>query len=339
MAPAAPTDGRFALRARRIVGPPAPAAQPDPWPERSVVVIGNFDGVHRGHQSVLAEARRLASAQGLATVVLTFDPHPAVALGREPPPCLTAMPRRGALLLAEADRVAVREFDHAFAQTSPREFAEGLLVQTLGARVVVVGQNFRFGHARAGDLDMLRRFGEAMGFEAVAHPLAEDALGRFSSSRARQAAIGGDTRTIHELLGRPHSFAGLVVTGAQRGRSLGFPTANIAGAVEIVPPRGVYAVRVLGIESQEGSLAEEASVLGFGVFNRGVRPTVADGLRESLEVHVLDFEGDLYGRRLRIEILERLRDEMRFDGLDALKAQIARDVALARTLFERPRPG
>ena len=309
-------------RASRVP-PGLPAVGP------SAVVIGNFDGVHRGHQAVLTEARALAAASSLAVRVLTFDPHPAEVLAGAERALLTAIPRRAALLLSFADRVAIRTFDRAFAQTSPEDFARSL-AEDLGASLVVVGQNFRFGHQRAGDLARLGELGRALGFQVHAHALAGDADGRFSSSRARNAVTSGALDVATHVLGRPHAIGGEVVHGDQRGRTIGFPTANLGGVPELVPPRGVYAVRVFRVTSPADALVEALEPLADGVMNHGVRPTVAEGLRPSLEVHLLDFAGDLYGSRLRVELVAKVRDEKKFDGLPALKAQIAEDVESAR---------
>lgn len=318
----------------------------EPAPEH-VVVIGNFDGVHRGHQAVLSEARDLARTRDLETLVLTFDPHPAFVLGGTEPPRLTTIPRRAALLLEWADRVGVRTFDRDFATTSPEAFA-GALRTTLGARLVVVGENFRFGHRRAGDLARLVELGKSLGFDVHAHALAGDAEGRYSSSRARSAVLTGDLPVAIDVLGRPHSISGKVVLGEQRGRTIGVPTANLDEVAEIVPPPGVYAVRVEVIRSPEAALAEEVASLPLrgmgaalprggvgGVMNHGVRPTVSLGLAPSLEVHIFDFAGDLYGQRLRVHLIAKLRDERKFEDLDALKAQIARDATEARAALAR----
>jgi riboflavin kinase/FMN adenylyltransferase len=304
-----------------------------PWPGASAVVIGNFDGVHKGHQAVLAEARTLATERNLATTVLTFDPHPASVLFNVEPLRLTSLPRRVALLTDFADRVCVRTFDRPYSETTPEHFAETLLAATLRAKLVVVGENFRFGHKRAGDLPQLRALGETLGFEVVAHALAGDATGRYSSSRAREAATQGDLATVEALLGRPHSISGRVVRGDQRGRTIGFPTANLGDVTEIVPSRGVYAVRVDRIRSAPDALLEETVPLATGVMNHGIRPTVAHGLAPTVEVHLFDFVGDLYGQALRVHLIAKLRDEAKFDGLDALKAQIARDVAAAKAIL------
>jgi riboflavin kinase/FMN adenylyltransferase len=296
------------------------------------LVIGNFDGVHLGHQSVLREAVTEARARGLAACVLTFDPHPAAIVGPGAPPMLTTLERR-AELMGElgVERVYVRTFDAAFAAWQAERFAEELVSRALRARVVVVGQNFRFGAGRAGDLALLRAVGVRLGFDVRVHAIARDADGPFSSSRARDAIAAGDLDEVGRVLGRPHSLSGTVVRGDERGRTLGFPTANLDEVTEMVPGNGVYAVRV---ERFDGGPGQYTS-LGGGVTNVGIRPTVRAGeARRTIETFVLGFSGDLYGERLRLQLVARLRPEKKFANLDELKDQIARDVAQARAKLE-----
>jgi riboflavin kinase/FMN adenylyltransferase len=299
----------------------------------AVVVIGNFDGVHRGHQAVLAQARAVADARGLACKVLTFDPHPAVVLGRPGLPRLMTVARRVELLEAHgADAVVVERFTTELAAWSPERFASDLLRARLGARAVVVGKNFRFGHARAGSFETLRSLGVELGFDAIAADVAGDHKGRFSSTRVRDAVLAGDLDEARAVLGRPHSLSGVVEHGDRLGRTIGFPTANLGGVVEVLPPHGVYAVRV--DEIRAGAGADQA--LAGGAMNLGVRPTVtAAGASAPLriEVNLFDFDRDLYGARLRVHLVARLRGEKKLAGLDALKAQIALDVAEARRIL------
>jgi riboflavin kinase/FMN adenylyltransferase len=302
----------------------------------SVIAIGTFDGVHRGHQAVLAAATAEAQSRGLATYVLTFSPHPMDVIGRGAPPPLTTLARRADLLLrAGADRVFVRHFDAAFATWSPSRFAEELLVATLAAKRVAVGANFRFGADRAGDLPMLGALGAALGFEAYAQTMTSDARGPLSSTRARQAIVAGDLEDAARVLGRPHAVSGVVGHGAKRGRTIGFPTANLEAIPELLPRDGVYAVLVdvlgAGADSPGGGDGEkDARALAAGVMNIGVRPTVDGGGARSVEVHLFDVDRDLYDARLRVHVVARIRDERRFDGLAALKAQIADDAKAAR---------
>jgi riboflavin kinase/FMN adenylyltransferase len=316
---------------------------------RRVVAIGNFDGVHLGHQAVLRDVAADAARRGAAPAVLTFSPHPVtvlgVVLGRPAPPTLTSLDRKVELLHAVEPAITpfVQRFDLAFAAQEPEAFVTRTLVRALDASVVVVGQNFRFGHARRGDFAELCRLGRVHGFETRSHPLVGDEGGSWSSSRVREALARGDLDAATRMLGRPHMLSGVVVQGDRRGRTIGFPTANLAHIEEGLPRSGVYAVvvdrsphRALpGGAEQPDLVAEPARApsvaLAKGVANVGVRPTITPGeTRPSVEVHLFDFAGDLYGARLRVHLVARLRDEQRFAGLDALKAQIAKDAADAR---------
>ncbi len=282
------------------------------------IAIGNFDGVHRGHQRVLDGERAVA--------VLTFDPHPAVVLGRAAPKALTLLPRKKELLLRHgASEVIVKAFDREFASWSPERFVDELLSRELGARAVVVGKNFRFGRARAGDYAELERLGKARGIEVQCFELSGDDRGRYSSTRVREALARGDIEDATHVLGRPHAFSGVVARGAQRGRTIGFPTANVDEVGELVPARGVYAVVV-------DEIGDEARALGRGVMNVGVKPTVGDSAEATREVHLFDFDRDLYGAHVRVHVIERLREETKFASLDELRAQIAKDAARAREI-------
>jgi riboflavin kinase/FMN adenylyltransferase len=293
-------------------------------PSSTLVIIGNFDGVHRGHQAVLAASSGAAKQRGLRPVVLTFHPHPAEVLGRGVLPVLTTLERK-IELIARVDpefAVVVEPFDAALARVEPDEFAERLLKGELGAKSVVVGQNFRFGRNRSGDRHALARLGEHLGFDVRAEPLHGDAKGAFSSTRVRAALAKGELDDVQAELGRPHSLSGPVVRGAGRGRLLGVPTANLGSVPEALPPYGVYACLVDRL-GPEGPRA-----LAPGVANVGDRPTVGAGF--GVEAHLFDFQGDLYGAELRVHLLRRLRDERRFPDVAALRAQIEHDVAEAR---------
>jgi riboflavin kinase / FMN adenylyltransferase len=293
-------------------------------PAPGVLVVGNFDGVHLGHQAVVREAVARARSLGIAAGVLTFQPHPAAVVGAGAPPLLTTLARRAELLGAlGVERMYVRRFDTAFAAWQPDRFARELVADTLRARLVVVGENFRFGAKRAGDLTLLRALGADLGFEVLVHAAASDARGPYSSTRAREAVVAGDLDEVRRVLGRPHALSGRVVHGDERGRTIGVPTANLGAVPELLPPNGVYAVT-----ADRFSEAEQAFVpLARGLTNIGVRPTVGGGGRLSVETYLLDFEGDLYDAELRVHLVARLRDEKKFGSLDELKAQIARDVA------------
>ncbi|MBK7399309.1 MAG: bifunctional riboflavin kinase/FAD synthetase [Myxococcales bacterium] len=291
-----------------------------------VVVIGNFDGVHRGHVEVIRHARGAAGERGLT--VLTFEPHPAALFGASPPPRLTRLSRKVELLSRlSVDTVVAQRFDHAFARLGPVEFVDQVLVDALHAELVVVGFDFRFGARRTGDLELLRSLGGSRGFSLLVQQAVADGQGAYSSTRAREALVAGDLATVLTVLGRPHSVEGVVRKGDQRGRTIGFPTANVGEIEEALPKNGVYAVAV--------DLAEGQGFvhLATGVANVGVRPTVATGAAPSVEVHLFDLpeaRRDLYGARLRVHFATRLRDERRFSGFDELKAQIERDAGAAR---------
>lgn len=291
----------------------------------TLVAVGNFDGVHLGHRAVLGVARSEAKRRGLSLVVLTFDPHPSEVLGRGRHGVLTPLARKVELLLRLDPelRVVVEPFTKELSQWSPRQFAAELLRGSLGAELVVVGQNFRFGHQRAGDLTLLTSLGKELGFEARAEPLAGDGVGPYSSSRARAAIAAADLDEARRLLTRPHAVSGTVVRGDGRGRSIGVPTANLSDVLEQVPPDGVYAALVDRIGT-DGS----AKRLGTAAVNIGVRPTVGAGY--SVEAHVHDLSENLYGQRLRLHFVSRLREERRFPSLSDLTAQIRADIEAAR---------
>ena len=310
-----------------------PEAPPASSPS-TLVVIGNFDGVHRGHKGVLGRAVAEAQRLGLGPTVLTFAPHPAQVLGRGAPPALTRLARKRALLeaLSPSLRVVVQPFDLDFAAQTPEAFARDLLAGRLGARQVFVGENFRFGQNRSGDFATLTELGRALGFDVRTELLAGDELGPWSSTRVRRALAAGDLGDVARVLGRPHALEGVVVRGQGRARHLGFPTANLDGVDEALPPYGVYAVRVERPEAEGG----EGAWLGPGVANIGVRPTLAAGF--AVEAHLLEGSGDLYGARLRLHLVARLRPERTFSGVDELRAQIERDAEAARIALAFP-PG
>jgi riboflavin kinase/FMN adenylyltransferase len=298
----------------------------------SLVAIGNFDGVHTGHRAVLSSASRDAAARGLSLWVLTFNPHPTEVLGRGKVSVLTPVERKIELLsrVDPALGVVVEPFTTELASMTPRAFAEELLAGAFHARVVMVGQNFRFGHGRAGDLQLLSELGAELGFEARAEALCSDEAGPISSSRIRAAVALGDLTAAETWLGRPHALSGTVVHGDGRGRTIGVPTANLGSVVEALPPHGVYACLVdrLGPDG--------AARLSTGVVNIGTRPTVAAGF--SVEVHLHDFDGDLYGSGLRLHLVGHIRAEKKFESLDALVTQIRADIETARQLAGARKP-
>lgn len=288
---------------------------------RAVMVIGNFDGVHTGHRAVIADARARADRDQMRLVAFTFDPHPQEVITGRVVPKLCSLQRRLELLRAAgADEVLVTPFTHAYAQTLPSEFA--CMMHDFGAACVYVGQNFRFGKQRVGDAALLAALGAPLGFDVRTTELFGASSSPVSSSRIRACLAEGDVLGASRMLGRPHRLVGTVVHGDALGRSLGFPTANLSQVAEMLPAYGVYAVQT---ELQDGQTRP-------GVMNVGVRPTLgAAALR--VEVHLLDTQLDLYGQELKVDIVARIREEKRFDSLDALRAQIAEDVSAARSIF------
>ena len=293
------------------------------------VAIGNFDGVHLGHQAVIGEAGRIARAGGLPHAVLTFEPHPRRVFRPDDPP-FRLTPFRAKSRHLEAlgvDLLFTLHFDLAFAQMSAADFLEGVLVRNLGVRHAVVGYDFVFGHQRGGSPALLQARGAELGFGVtVVGPIAASGGAVYSSTRIRELLVGGKPREAAALLGRCWEIEGRVERGDARGRSIGFPTANLLLDDYLRPAAGVYAVRV-GIEEGRRTLWYE------GVANLGQRPTFG-GSDLRLEAHLFDFDRDLYGRHLRVALVEHLRPERKFSGIDALKAQIATDAAEARTLLQ-----
>ena len=291
-----------------------------PDPNSTLVMVGNFDGVHRGHQWVLERGLTRARLHQLDPIVLTFHPHPSEVLGRGTQPVLTPLVRKIDLLtrLSPDLTVVVEPFTRELAAASPRQFAAELLQQKLGARMVSVGENFRFGRGRTGDAQSLRALGEELGFEAHPEALDADERGVISSTRIRELITSGAVTAAEKLLGRPHALSGVVERGEQRAQTLGVPSANLGNVPELMPARGVYAVLV---DVLDGDTYHR---LGPGITNVGVRPTHGAGDLRA-EAHVLGFSGDLYGKSLRIHLVDRLRDERRFGSLDELRAQLARD--------------
>lgn len=291
----------------------------------AAVAIGNFDGVHRGHQSILQRAVSAGSARGLDSLALTFEPHPTRVLAPERASAqLTPLDRKLELLSEQGlEGVLVQTFDQSFRALTPEQFVTQVL-GGLGARFVVVGADFHFGKGREGNAEALAALGRAAGFEVTVAPPVLEGDGPVSSSRVRKALAEGDLGAVGSMLGRAFDFDGLVVHGDARGRTLGFPTANLRTATEALPRDGVYAVTV--------QLAPGGRPLP-GVMNLGVRPTVGAG--RAAEVHLLDFDGDLYSRCLRVTVRARLRDEQRFASLGELQAQLHRDVLAAREALVR----
>lgn len=305
------------------------AAGPCLAPRGSVVCIGAFDGVHRGHVAVLDQVREHATAHGLAPVVVSFAPIPRVFFaGSKPVPQLsTPRERVEAFFAAGMDIVLLLRFNATLAGMSATDFVEQVLVGRLAAREVWVGEEFRFGHKRQGDLGLLRELGSQHGFTANAVRHVEIDGERISSSAIRAALARGEFDHAARLLGRRFSIGGHVVYGQQLGRKLGYPTANIRLGSRTAPVGGVFAVRVHGVRDRAMP----------GVASLGIRPTV-NGTEPLLEAHLFDFDGDLYGRRIDVDFVCKLRDEEKFDDLDAMVMQIDRDAAQARDILDTLSP-
>ncbi len=288
--------------------------------KRRAVAIGNFDGVHLGHARLLGACVEASRRLGLVPAALTFDPHPASVVSHRgaPPRIQTFLSRRRLLREAGIEDLAQLGFDAAVARLSPREFVEEALVRGMNAGCVVVGHGFRFGAARAGDVETLRDLGRGR-FETLEVPTLEDSLGRVSSSRIRDALLQGDLAGAERFLGRPYEIEGLVVHGDHRGKAMGFPTANVDLEGVSALKRGVYAA----VGYIEGEKAPRPAAV-----NLGVRPTFG-GEPARLEAHFPGFDGDLYGRSVRLVFRSRLRDERRFDSVEDLRAQLAADVRAA----------
>lgn len=285
---------------------------------RFVVTLGNFDGVHAGHRELLAEAARSAKVHGLQSAVVTFDPHPAVVVApeRKPKRLMTLEQRLVIFEACGVDLAWVIPFSRAFSELAPEAFLDGL-VRALHPVELHVGKAFRFGRDRKGDIGMLESWGPAHGCVLRAHALEAPDGGHLSSTRVREALESGEVENAAQLLGHPFALTGIVVEGDRRGRHLGFPTANLAWEQEQLPANGVYVT-----EARSGHFEGPR----LGLTNVGEKPTF-EGRRLTVETHLPGFDGDLYGARLELRFLHRIRGEQKFDGAEALRAQIVKDVA------------
>lgn len=292
----------------------------------SVVTLGNFDGVHLGHCAMLARLREAGAERGLPTAVLTFEPHPREFFAPAAAPARLTVLREKLELLAEqgVDVTCIARFDRPFSQLSADAFVQQVLVDCLRVKFLIVGDDFRFGAGRQGDFAFLKAAGERHGFEVEAMGSVVVDGERVSSSGVREALAAGDMAKATRLLGRPYVMDGRVVHGDKVGRQLGFATANIRVKHNPLPLAGVFAVQVDGLGDKPRN----------GVANLGTRPTVG-GLRTLLEVHLFDFEEDIYGAHLTVRFVHKLRKEQKFPNFDALKSQIALDAQAARDYFQR----
>lgn len=302
-------------------------------PGGTLVAIGNFDGVHLGHRALIEHAYAEAHAQALLPVAMTFHPHPATVLSNVAPLPLTTTPRKIELLLRLFPElnIIVQPFDAAFSQIEAERFVGDILLGALGARYVLVGSNFHFGRGRRGNEGLLRSLAVELGFLAQAFELSGDGVGEYSSSRVRAELVAGRLDNVTRMLGRPHSISGVVAPGDRRGRTLGFPTANLEQVEEGLPPAGVYTGVVDEISETRAPVR-----LGLAVMSIGPRPTVARD--HAVEVHLLDYAADLYGKRLRVHLIQHLRGIEQFASLAQLQLQIEADVATAREQLARWMP-
>lgn len=294
------------------------------------LTIGNFDGVHLAHQKLLSRVRERAKALSVASLAVTFEPHPRLVLtGKSGPPRLTAPDVKLELMAASGiEACLVLQFTRAFASLEPEDFVRDCLVRELGMRELIVGHDWAFGKGRRGGFDTLSALGGQLGYcvERLSPVIAQDAV--VSSTRIRDMLLAGDVWDVRPLLGRFHKVRGPVIHGADRGgKLLGFPTANVDAKDQLLPKSGVYAVWVT-----------KADQKWAGVANIGVNPTFG-GESLSLEAHIFDYRGDLYGKAVDLHFVQRLRSEKKFAGIEELKARIAEDAVLARRVLAQPEAG
>ena len=301
----------------------------DPRPSRwvhPVLALGNFDGLHRGHRKILDRMRRVAEERGATSVIMTFDPHPprVVRPDKAPPLLMTKAQKLEAIATAGVQGAAIVRFTPELSNWEPETFVRSVLVDWLRVAEVWVGANFLFGHDRSGNFSMLRVLGARYGFKAEKIDPVRYKDFVVSSTRIRRLVSEGRVDEAGALLGHHYFLDGTIVRGDQRGRTIGFPTANLCTDNELLPPHGVYA-----------TTARIAGIVHPSVTNIGTRPTVDTSGRTVVEAHVFDFDRDLYGQTVRISFVQRLRDERAFASLDELRAQIEADCQRARVLFHR----
>jgi riboflavin kinase/FMN adenylyltransferase len=296
-----------------------------PWLVHPVLALGNFDGLHRGHLKIIERVKRGAAEHGGTPMAMTFDPHPprVVRPDKAPPLLMSKAQRLEALHRAGIACVAVVRFTHDLSQWDPETFVRNVLVDWLRVSEVWVGANFLFGHGRSGNFSLLRTLGQQYGFRADKIDPVRYKDFVVSSTRIRRLVAEGRMDEAGALLGHPYYIDGVVVHGRKRGRDLGFPTANIATENELLPPNGIYATTL----TVDG-------IVHAGLTNIGIRPTF-DETDVTVETFLLDFDGDLYGARVRLAFVQRLRDERRFEDVDALRAQMEADQRWAERLFSR----
>ncbi len=295
---------------------------------KAVVTIGNFDGVHIGHQSLFHQVVQKAEAIGGTSIAITFEPHPLRVLTKDQqPPLITLYEQKKELIATtDLDALICLPFTPEFATISARAFIEDLLIGRIGMQAIIVGQDYSFGRHREGDIELLQTLGAELNYDVIVADwitAAHGSKGRISSTRIRKLVMDGRLSEARQLLGRHYQIRGTVIEGRNRGgKLLGFPTANIQLHDELCPKTGIYAVTV----DLEGQMLQ-------GVANIGYSPTFDDHVF-TVEVHILDFEADIYGRKIKVNFLKRIRDEIKFNSLDALSSQIRKDIEVARNLFK-----
>lgn len=290
-----------------------------------VLTIGNFDGLHLGHQALMQKVLEKSQAFAVPSLLMTFEPQPNEFFSKKnPPPRLMRLRDKLHFLKKSGiDHVLCLAFNQQLANLSAVDFVKQILVKKLKVKAVIIGDDFRFGCQAQGDFALLKQLGERYQFEVESLAAQKQAQQRISSTAIRQMLAQGDLAAAKNMLGRGYGMSGRVAQGDQRGRLIGFPTANIHLQRRAVPLLGVFAVKIYGIEDS----------VHFGVANLGTRPTF-NGLRCLLEIHIFNFEQEIYGKHLYVEFIQKLRDEEKYDSFDELKAQIFRDAAAARKIFE-----
>lgn len=293
------------------------------------LTIGNFDGVHLGHQAMLTRLKDAAKRLGLPACVMTFEPHPREFFAPDQAPArLTSLREKLKYLIqAEVDCIHVCRFNYDFARINPEQFITRTLNQELSVRWLLVGDDFRFGARRAGDFAMLQAHSAANGFSVEAMPSVTIDNQRISSTAIRQALATGDLNMAEELLGRPYSISGRVIDGDKLGKQIGFPTANIQLKYNHPPLSGIFVVAV------RGAIQSSPATILPGVASLGVRPTIHKNGKPVLEVHLFDFSQDIYGQHLQVDFLHKLRDEEKYADIDTLIVQIKKDVLQAKDFF------
>ncbi len=295
--------------------------------ENAVITIGNFDGVHIGHQALFHEVIEKADALGGTSIVMTFEPHPTRVLKQnDHPPLITLYEQKVELIASSGiDILICFPFTREFAAISAKEFVEDILLKRIGMKAIVIGRDYTFGRNREGNLDLLQTYAENLGFEVIVADSIQTfhtKPGRISSTHIREIVMAGKVAEAQKLLGRYYQIRGIVATGRNRGgRLLGFPTANITLHDELCPKTGIYAVTV-----------ECGSKQYKGVANIGYRPTFEDH-EFAVEVHILDFNDDIYGQKIRVNFIQRIRDEIKFSNISELSDQIKKDIVKAREIL------